>query len=57
MAIEIGSLVVKGQFGPAPRAAEQERVDVARALAEMRRDLLEDMREMMADAQRRSQDR
>ncbi|WP_299784104.1 hypothetical protein [uncultured Roseobacter sp.] len=57
MAIEIGSLVVKGQFGPAPRAAEQERVDLARALAEMRRDLLEDMREMMADAQRRSQDR
>lgn len=57
MAIEIGSLVVKGQFGSAPRGAEQERVDVARALAEMRRDLLADMREMLSDAQRRSQDR
>lgn len=57
MAIEIGSLVVKGQFGPAPRDSRDTRLETERQLAELRRDLLEDMREMIADAARRSQDR
>ncbi len=57
MAIEIGSLVVKGQFGPAPRDGRAARAETAQALAEMRRDILEDVREMMAEAARRSKDR
>lgn len=57
MAIEIGSLVVKGQFGPAPRHSRDVRDDTARQLAEMRREILEDVREMMSEAARRSKDR
>ncbi|WP_299672916.1 hypothetical protein [uncultured Roseobacter sp.] len=57
MAIEIGSLVVKGQFGPPTRDSRDGRLETERALAEMRRDILEDVREMMAEAARRSKDR
>ncbi|MBW4706656.1 hypothetical protein KX928_02540 [Roseobacter sp. YSTF-M11] len=57
MAIEIGSLVVKGHFGPSPRHPQETRAETARQLAEMRRDILEDVREMIADATQRSQDR
>ncbi|WP_298922126.1 hypothetical protein [uncultured Roseobacter sp.] len=57
MAIEIGSLVVKGHFGPKPRNADAERSDMARQLAELRRDILEDVRELIADTSPRMQDR
>ncbi|MGZ2260177.1 DUF5908 family protein [Roseobacter sp. A03A-229] len=57
MAIEIGSLVVKGQFGPPARDDRSQRAETERALAEMRREILEDVREMMAEAARRSKDR
>lgn len=57
MAIEIGSLVVKGQFGPPVRDDRSQRAETERALAEMRREILDDVREMMAEAARRSKDR
>lgn len=57
MAIEIGSLVVKGQFGAVPRNGQDVRAETERQLAEMRRDILEDVRDMLSESARRSQDR
>lgn len=57
MAIEIGSLVVKGQFGVGPRDGRALQDETAEQLAEMRRDILEDVRDMLSENARRSQDR
>ncbi|GFE50686.1 hypothetical protein So717_24390 [Roseobacter cerasinus] len=57
MAIEIGSLVVKGRFGPPGRSERETQRELAQQMAEMRRDLLDEMREIMAEAAQRPVDR
>lgn len=57
MAIEIGSLVVKGRFGPPGRSERDAQRDLERQMAELRRDLLDEMRELMAEAASRPVDR
>ncbi|MEM7488918.1 MAG: hypothetical protein AAF390_07310 [Pseudomonadota bacterium] len=56
MAVEIGTLVVKGAFGAAPStpAAPALGADEAERL---RRDILEQVREMLDDADRRAGER
>lgn len=59
MAVEIGTLVLKGRFGPArddtPPAEQRE--DLETALEMMRRDLLREMDDRLADAARRGRER
>lgn len=57
MAIEIGSLVVKGRFGPAARDGREARAETEARLARMQREILEDVREMLAEAAHRPLDR
>ena len=57
MAIEIGSLVVKGHFGPPGRSDREAQRDLERQMAELRRDILDEVREIMAEAANRPVDR
>ncbi|WP_375229601.1 hypothetical protein [Roseobacter sp. S98] len=59
MAVEIGTLVLKGRFGPAREeaGAAANRDDINEALEEMRHDLLREMEERIADAARRARER
>ena len=56
MTIEIGSLVVKGSFG-ATKEAEVKPGISEEELALLRRDILEEVRDMMAEADRRARER
>ncbi len=52
MAVEIGSLVVRGTFGTAPGGDVKEE-QLHSALTKLRRDMLEEVRDMIAEADRR----
>ncbi|MCY4333707.1 MAG: hypothetical protein OXC60_03430 [Litoreibacter sp.] len=56
MTIEIGSLVVKGSFG-APAAAPERPGLSEEELLLLRREILEEVRDMLADADRRARER
>ena len=57
MAIEIGSLVVRGTFGN-PHVVEAVTPErVAEQIGEMRRALLEEVRDILDDAERRARER
>lgn len=56
MAVEIGSLIVRGAFGPSASEDEDEgRMRVA--IARMRREILDDVQEMLHEAERRNRER
>lgn len=59
MAVEIGKLVVRGIFGPdrpdGPPAPDAETLELQMEL--LRRDILNDVREMLAEAERRARER
>jgi len=57
MAVEIGSLVVRGTFGQSPREDGPSKQDLQLELQRLRRELQREMREMVEDAQRRAQER
>ena len=52
MAIEIGSLVVRGTFGPSATDTGSE-ARLKRELARLRREMIEEVQEMLAEADRR----
>ena len=56
MAVEIGSLVVRGNFGTA-EDSDEKLMQLRQEMAEMRQRLLNDMADMIAEAERRRQDR
>lgn len=56
MAVEIGSLVVRGTFGNAARDDGPTSEDVRAELQRLRRELRREMREMLDEAQRRARD-
>jgi hypothetical protein len=55
MAVEIGTLVVRGAFGAPARDAAAS-VD-AETLERWRRDILDEVRDLMAEAERRARER
>jgi hypothetical protein len=57
MAVEIGSLVVRGTFGQAPREAEVSDERLRLELLRLRQQMLQDMREMLETAERRARER
>ncbi len=57
MAVEIGTLVVKGTFGSAPADRDAAPSVTRQELELWRRDLLSEMRDMLEDAQRRAGER
>ena len=59
MAVEIGTLVLKGRFGPAreEQGPAANRDDLNEALEEMRHELLREVEERIADAARRARER
>jgi hypothetical protein len=57
MAIEIGSLVVRGSFGPARSEPEDMGEIVDERLSAFRREMLDELREALSDAQQRSRER
>ncbi|TCP40180.1 DUF5908 family protein [Rhodovulum marinum] len=57
MAIEIGTLVVRGTFGTAPRTAAQDGPEAEERLRALREEILDEVREMMAEAERRARER
>ena len=56
MAVEIGSLIVRGAFGPSASADEDE-THMRIALARLRREILDDVQEMLLEAERRNRER
>jgi hypothetical protein len=57
MAVEIGSLVVRGTFGPAPQESEVSDERLRMELQRLRRQMLQEMREMLETAERRARER
>jgi len=57
MAIEIGSLVVRGTFGRPQERPDDSADRIADQMQRLRREILDDVREMMDDAERRSRER
>jgi len=57
MAIEIGSLVVRGTFGRPETAGAQTESKIEEKLQLMRNDILEEVRDMMAEAERLARER
>ncbi|WP_300038614.1 hypothetical protein [uncultured Roseobacter sp.] len=57
MAVEIGTLVLRGRFGPAREDTGAQVPDMTEAFEELRRDLLRAMDERMDEAARRSRER
>lgn len=57
MAIEIGTLVLKGRFGPARTEAPARHTDFEEALEILRREMLREMDEKLEAAERRSRER
>lgn len=56
MAVEIGSLVVRALFGSAAEGTETGRI-TADELARLRRELLDEVQDMIAEAERRARER
>jgi len=56
MAIEIGTLVVRGTFGPARRPDTADAPDTEERLRALREEILAEVREMMAEAERRAKE-
>ena len=56
MAIEIGSLVVRGSFG-SEKPSEMSEETFEELLDRVRVDVLEDVREILAEAERRARER
>lgn len=57
MAVEIGTLVLKGRFGPAHREEEAPREDLREALEVLRQELLREMDDKLDEAARRAWER
>lgn len=57
MAVEIGTLVLKGRFGPARSEAPAPQENVSEALEILRQDLLREMDEKLDEAARRAWER
>lgn len=57
MAVEIGTLVLKGRFGPARSEAAPEQPDMSDALEAMRRELMREIADKLAHAERRAWER
>ncbi|MBU3030117.1 DUF5908 family protein [Paracoccus marinaquae] len=57
MAVEIGQLVLRATFGPAERQPAMAETEIEQALADLRRDLLAETREMIEDEARRRWER
>lgn len=57
MAVEIGTLVLKGRFGPARSEAPAPRDDIEDALEVLRAELLREMDEKLDAAERRARER
>ncbi len=56
MAVEIGSLVVKGSFGTSQNDSGQSRTDRDAEFAILRREILREVREIMQDNARRARE-
>jgi hypothetical protein len=56
MPVEIGSLTVRGTFGAAPSGDRDDR-KLQAALARLRRELIAEMQELVAEAERRQRER
>lgn len=57
MAVEIGSLVVRGTFGQPADKVGISAQDLEEQMLILRRTILEEMRDMMDEAERRARDR
>jgi len=57
MAVEIGTLVLKGRFGPTRPQDEAPREDLHEALDALRQDILREMDEKLDQAARRAWER
>ncbi len=57
MAVEIGTLVLKGRFGAARNDAPADRDDLDEALKILRQDLLREMDDKLEAAERRARER
>jgi hypothetical protein len=57
MAVEIGTLVLKGRFGPARDDPSGPREDLEEVLEALRQDLLREMDEKLDEAERRAWER
>jgi len=56
MAVEIGTLIIKGAFGPSARTERDTGADLDRRLTAMRRRLLDEVEAMLEDHARRSRE-
>lgn len=56
MAVEIGTLVIKGAFGPRSRSQEKHGQETDQKLAAMRRRLLQEVEAMLEDHARRDRE-
>ena len=56
MAVEIGTLIIKGAFGPPARTERDTGADLDRRLTAMRRRLLDEVEAMLEDHARRSRE-
>jgi hypothetical protein len=56
MAVEIGSLIVRASFGAGPQSESAE-ARLREEIARLRQDLLDEMQELIAEAERRSRER
>lgn len=52
MGVEIGTLVLKGQFGTAPRELQEDALTRAEELEALRRELLREVSDMLNEAKR-----
>lgn len=57
MAVEIGTLVLKGRFGPARSETPAPREDLEDTLETLRRELLREMDDKLDAAERRARER
>lgn len=57
MVVEIGSLVVRGSFGTAPAKPDTTSDDLREEAQLMRQDILHEVRNMIAELERRRSDR
>jgi hypothetical protein len=57
MGVEIGTLVLRGQFGPSNAPVRDTTDNIQSELDAFRRTLLRDVADMMAEAERRARER
>ncbi|ABG33657.1 hypothetical protein [Roseobacter denitrificans] len=57
MAVEIGTLVLKGRFGPAEPESTQAQPDLSDALEALRQEVLRDVDQKLEQAARRARER